>query len=304
MTGWSLILGLVALALLVNLPKLLGWAREAAAEGGYHGADGDDRPGDLWYLIVWVVSLGYGVWAVRYMWQSIPKGELGWGGLIYLMLAIPVFAMGMGAAGGVMIFLIRHLGSRGRLAGLLGGIALLILGLGIPMAQQASQAGRDRLGKERADFESRLAMSLASMDQIDHAPPGVVPDILAVAQDAHSVDVRNVGGDTLLVSVLRVLPRGRQWDRCWLGVQVRNCTPEAESCSYQLAKDGSRQVSPGYVKNHRPVLKPGMINFFRNECEPRFKDAPLEFRLTDQATGEKVFMSDSAFVPDLPRLPD
>lgn len=106
MSGLFLMLLLGAIVLAMIFPRLWHWATVRAEWGGRHG----ETIGAFWFVLAWLISLGYGAWAVHLMWQAIPRGELGWGGLIYLILAIPVFAIGMVAALWIQVRLIRGLG--------------------------------------------------------------------------------------------------------------------------------------------------------------------------------------------------
>jgi hypothetical protein len=299
MTGFSLVLILGIVVLLVAWPRLLRVAREAA-----QGAAEDPGDGAVvrWYVFIVLIALIYGVWAVRFFWHSLPRGEYGFGGLIFMIMAIPVFMIGMAAASGILLFVGRFVGRRGRLVA--AGLAALVLMVGflMPMHRDSLAEERKARASDVAWFEANLAEGRALMATVDHAPPGVVPDILEVTRGGLSIDVRNLSKARLTVNVLLVIPRDRQWERCSLGVEARNCTAEAGACSYQLGKDGSEQITNPVVYNPNPVLEPGQLKSFRDICGARFDRAPMEFRITDKNRSRLVFQSDSAFVPDQPQL--
>ena len=61
------------------------------------------------------LSAGFGVWAVRVYWKSVPQGDYSFGGFVFMLLAIFVFAIATGMAISLLAFVGKSLGKWGRL---------------------------------------------------------------------------------------------------------------------------------------------------------------------------------------------
>jgi hypothetical protein len=285
MTGGTIMLMMLAVVLLTQGPRLWQWASESAANRGAAAA--------VWHVLAWLMSLAFGVWAVRVMWHSIPKGELGWGGLLYLLLAIPVFALGMAVSLAVMLPLIGRIGAGPTLS---LALALLAHGLIGPMREESRQEATEQRARDLAAFEHNLEQNRIAMEKTDHAPPGEVPDILEVSKGGWTIDVTNLESRPLRVSVAQVTPYGRQWHRCWLYAEVPECAGGRISCENFVGQPSGRTTDT------RPVLRSGQTLGYRLECPKGFEHAKFEFRVSEPQSGKPLFQSDSAFVPDVPDL--
>lgn len=276
--------------------------RFAKGQAASQGEDDSDPLVVGWYLLLIPLGIGYGFWAARTYLRSLPAADYGFGGIAFLLVALGVFALAFGASAAILGLIGKNLGTQGRAGVLAGAVALLVAGLGVPMQKQAQQAAVKASNDELAHFESNYANMQATMKDIAHAPPGVAPGFLAVQREGESLRVVNNATATYIISAMFILPRDRQWERCWAGVEAANCAADAGSCSYQLAKDGTKVPSPGTVRNTQPRFLPGDSKTFTSACGPRFAGAPYELRVYDPFTSKYVFKSDSGFVPDVPQL--
>lgn len=306
-------LGLLSLIGIVVVIVLMG----RMLRGGPAGEDDEDAdeaaamPSLPWKFFVNLLCVLCGAWAVREYWHHLPKGEAGMGGVAYMIVAIPVFMLGAIAAGA--LFDIGERLSDGRLR--LPIAALLTIGLIFgffqPIRHQAQRAERQARFDAEAAFEANLKSNQKLMETVAHAPPGAVPEMLKAVRDGNGVDITNVGSERLRVSLRLIVPRGRQWERCWLSVRVPNCSSVESGCAYQLGKDGSQiplETDSGVTQ---PLFEPGQTRRFEISCEDRFEAAPLEFDVSEaplnfgrpsSAPERLLFRSDSAFVPDYPKL--
>lgn len=279
--------------------KAIRFAKRQAAS---HGEDDSDPLVVGWYLLLIPLGIGYGFWAARAYLRSLPAGDYSFGGIAFLLIALGVFALAFGASATILGLIGRNLETKGRAGVLAGAVAVLAAGLVVPMQKQAQQAAVMASKDELAHFESNYANMQATMKDIAHAPPDVAPAFLTVHRDGESLRVVNNATATYIISAMFILPRGRQWERCWAGVEAANCSADAGTCSYQLAKDGTKVPSPGTVRNTQPRFLPGDSKTFTAACGPRFERAPYELRVYDPLASKYVFKSDSGFVPDAPQL--
>jgi hypothetical protein len=279
--------------------KAIRFARRQAAS---QGEDEDDPLVVGWYVLLLPLGVGYGFWAARTYLRSLPNADYGFGGIAFLLIALVVFAIGFGVAAAAVAWIGRNMSTSGRAGVLAAAVAMLVGGLVMPMQKQAQQAAVKASSDEQAWFESNYSNMQATMKDIAHAPPGVAPAFLGVQREGDVIHITNNATATYIVSAMFILPRGRQWERCWAGVEAKACTADAGSCSYHLAKDGTKVYSEATVRNTQPRLLPGDRKTFTAACDARFAAAPYELRVYDAVASKYVFKSDSGFVPDTPQL--
>ena len=230
----------------------------------------------LWQWFIFLAATGFGFWAASVYLQAAAGGDPGFGGLVHIVVAAGVLTLAVLVTGGVLLLLGRFVRDKGRLA--IAGLVSLVLGGGFlyPRFVEGSVRRSAADAQRVAQFEAELAAMRTKMKDIPHAPPGTVPEQLEVRRVGDMVQVTNRSKGYLVVNVVQVVPRGRQFERCWA-----------------TAKGGAIH----------PKLWPGDSNAFTLQCPRHFADAPLEFRVWDEAYGGRfVFKSDSAFVPDEPKL--
>jgi hypothetical protein len=230
----------------------------------------------LWQWFIFLAAVGFGFWAALVYLRAAAGGDPGFGGLVHIAVAAGVLTLAVLATSGLLLLLGRFVQGKGRIA--IAGMVSLVLGTGFlyPIAVEGSLHRRAADARRVAQFEAELAAMQARMKDTPHAPPGTVPEQLEVRRTGDTVQVTNRSKSYLVVNVIQVVPRGRQFERCWA-----------------TAKGGAIH----------PKLWPGDSNAFTLRCPSHFADAPLEFRVWDEAYGGRfVFKSDSAFVPDEPKL--
>ena len=284
MTGVTIMLMMLGAVILGMGPRIWQWASHSAGDRGPAAA--------FWHLVAWLMALGFGAWAVRAASQAIPAGDPGWGGIFYLLLAIPVFGLGMAAAIRVMLPLIARIGAGPTLS-----LALVVLTYGLiePMRAASGQEAAERRTRDLAAFEHNLEQNRLQLASVAHAPPDQVPAFLDISTGTSSIEVTNRESRPLRISIARVLPHGRQWRRCWLAVPPVPCSEGSADC------DG-RGIQASRNADTRPVLAAGETRTFVMDCPDNFGSGRLEFRASEPDSGRPLFQSDSAFVPDVPDL--
>lgn len=290
----------VAIAVLLGLFvagfKMWQHARAQAEEAG------DDPNSPLaigWQVFILAGAAGIGLMAGRAYLLSIPKGDHGFGGILYLLIAGVIVLVAFGAAAWGLGVAGRDQAPKERLLIGLGVTALVVAGLVWPMMQANRQQAAERAAQGVRDEQQKRADAQLRMAQTPHAPVGEVPPQLEVQREGQAVVIGNRSGARLEMQVQLVLPReGGAYERCALGVEAINCGPEAGSCTYSLAKDGTKVVPQTKVRNTVPQLAPGEKKTFTHACEPRFASAALEYRLYDIDAKKSAFQSASAFAPN------
>lgn len=282
------LVGIITLVVLVpRLRQAINKAKDIGLEGGLTIL--------AWSAFTMVAGVGFGVWGVRAYWQAIPPGDYSMGGMIFLLLVIPVFIFAFAGGGGLLTLIGTALGSGGRLIAAAITVGLLYAQVVLPIQRESAADRRKEDARTLAHFESNLSSSEALKSKIRHAPPGFVPDMLEMQRDKNGIHVTNVGDKDLVVNVLLVVPNGRQFDRCWTSVD------EEMKCGYSIARDGTQK--PMYCGNPHPKLAPGQTKtFVDGKCDKRFVNALLEYRVRDVRGDRELFRSDSGFVPDDPKL--
>ena len=255
-----------------------------------------------WSGVMHLIGFCFGAWAVRGYWGSIPHSDIGMSGLFYFALAFVLFFVASGIAVALLLLVTKPMGNAGRLG--IIGCALLVLWIGFikPLRQTPEISDTKPDADKIADFQANLIRLQKEMAVIPHAPPGVVPEMLGYQRDGNTIHITNRGQTRLTVSLALVLRRGPQWERCWGGVEAKNCSAEARSCQYRQTRDGGKVIDTVMVWNNRPRLEPGQSKAFLVNCGIRFADAPVEFLVLNEEEKRYTFKSDSAFVPDFPEL--
>lgn len=238
----------------------VGWARHRHAVRKAEDR-GEDPPGmwDLaWQLIVPVAALGIGYAAgLTYLTVMFVPGP-DWSGLFHIVGA---YVVGFIAAGMAWLLL--------AVLGAAGGpgvqVVLLVVAAVVVLVGLRPLLGESMPGEAKA--ESRML-------GYRHAPEGVVPWLLNVSSEGELLRVGNRTEQALFVVARRVLRQeGRGYERCPMGVEQND-----------------------RVFNFRPEVAYAQAVMFTFKCDPRFRDAPVEYSIFDWQ-GKTLFMSDSAFLP-------
>lgn len=294
MTGWILaaVLGCIVLAVFVSQGSKL---QASLARSGR-------SVGIAWILVSMVIGLGVGTMAARWYWQTIPKGDFSFGGMVFGLFALGVFFLGCGVGVAVVLWARTALGPAGRMAIVGGLLVALVAGLLLPMQHEATQAKIRNSEMELAQFESNLANLQATLATIPHAPPDVVPPMLAVQRQGNDLLVTNNSAQVIRLRVALVLPQGPQWERCNAGVDMP-CTMTSGGCPSAMTKEGTRVlVTTARSIELDPLIRTAASKTFTARCDARFTGAQVEYHVQHPGDYHTLFKSESAFVPDHPQL--
>jgi hypothetical protein len=252
---------------------------------------GDDAPGmgrgiGDWLLrkieIVAAISIGIaiGVQVMRGA-QAMVKGEMGFGGLIFLFAAFLFGVIG----GSVFLVLARSQRDRPlrRIGVLAAGYVGFVLFFVAPLQRAAEENRAQTAERARQAQEAQAALEAGRAAWLEgmkadgrHGPPGQVPPQISVQDDGTKVVVANTTRSGFMVALARV-----QEDAAAPGGY--------QACS--LVTEGQ------HSRYHRFWLAAGATASFvplTPQCGERLQGAPLEYRVGEHPDAT-AFWSDSAF---------
>ncbi len=213
--------------------------------------------------------------------QAMVKGEMGFGGLIFLFAA---FLLGL-LGGGLFYALCRA--QRGeplrRMGVLLAGYMGFVLFFVAPLQRAAEEHRVQAFEREQqarqaeADLEARQAAWLEELRADGrHGPPGQVPALIQAQDDGEVVVVTNPGNRGIMVALARVRE------------------DPAAAGGYQACSLVTRGQHSRYHRFHMAAGATVTFEPLTPQCGERLRGAPIEYRVGEYPDAT-AYWSDSAF---------
>lgn len=225
------------------------------------------------------LSLGYQL--MRWIGSAV-RGEMGFGGVAFLLVALVVAVIG----GGVFAAVAAAQGARlkRRALVLAGGVACILLLFVLPMQRSAVQQHQEALEREERGREAQQELDARTTEWREalradgrHGPPGTVPPMLRVEDDGERVQVTNAMSSALTVALARVREDGA-------------APGGVSACAMRTrGRHGGNYYWYALAAGETAVFEP-----LTPACAERFRGAPVEYRV-GRAPGEQGWWSDSAF---------
>lgn len=260
-----------------------------------------------WLLVqifVLPASILFGIVVTRWVWATqLPKGDLGYGGFLFVLLGMFLFLALAGVTHGVLTLAAMRSHYLPRLCLLVGVLSATYFGFQIQnrvepdrppvRTQKAPAAATTREAAMRQEMDLGLEPTRRpelpapqssphlqeSVDKVlDHAPPGTVPPMLEMNRESGALRVVNHATGFVDLRMASVHNPSGTWERC-----------------HWLAPITASRFSPSDVSVR---LNAGESRLFRLDetCRDHFSDDTLEFVVRD-GKGTALFKSDSAFYP-------
>ena len=279
----------------ILLKRILGAVNELAQ---INGEDDGEALTYVWYLFVMLASIGVGVWAARLFMHSIPAGDHGMGGMVFVLLDIFIFFLGFAVSVTLMAKAAIAMQKNGRPVVGVAVIVFLFVGLYLPMHRESLAESR-----EKDEAQHARQMAAAAPKQTENLPfvvPVSVPEMLEITRDGDAYSVKNRSGGELSVSLALVLFHDKLLDRCWARVELGECEPGSTTCPNQASSGvpGVPDANAPGLDTH-PVLLAGEARLFAtSHCDPRFAEGMLEYYVWNNAEQRFLFRSETTLIPD------
>lgn len=255
-------------------------------------------------VFVLPASILFGIVVTRWVWATqLPKGDLGYGGFLFVLLGMFLFLALAGVAHGVLTLAALRLHYLPRLCLLVGVLSATYYGFQIQervepdrppvRTQKAPAAATTREAAMRQEMDLGLEPTRRpelpapqssphlqeSVDKVlDHAPPGTVPPMLEMNRESGAMRVVNHATHFVDLRMASVHNPSGTWERC-----------------HWLAPITASRFSPTDVSVRLNAGESRLFNLDET-CQDRFSDGALEFVVRD-GKGTVLFKSDSAFYP-------
>lgn len=281
----------------IILGRFLGMAHEIAQ---INQEEDSDALTQVWYVFVMIASCGIGFWAARWYMHSMPAGDFGMGGMVFVLIDIIIFFVGFGVGATFMTKLALAMKNRGRPIMAVVVSIFLFFALYWPMH-------KDSLAESQKQEESRRAVQMAATENVNKEAeklpfvvPVAVPEMLEITREGDAYRIQNRSGGELSVSFALVLFHDKLLDRCWARVELGECTADSTICALPASSSVPSVPDAGATTiDTHPVLAAGEAKVFAiSHCDPRFADGMLEYYVWNNAEQRFLFRSETTLIPD------
>lgn len=289
-------------------PELTAPPKANAAFRATHWATGAPPPtsSEKWtpgwlivQLFVLPASVLFAFVVTRWVWDTqLPKGDLGYGGFLYVLLGMLLFMALAGMTHSALSLAAMRLRPLARLCLIVAALATSYRGLQIqnrvepdaPPAnthqvpattreaalQQEMDLGPEPTRRPAPSAPPSLSRRPETVDKVvEHAPPGTVPPMLETNRESGALRVVNHATGFVDLRMASVHNPSGTWERCHWYAPITASRFSPTDVSVRLNAGESRLFS------------------LDETCRDRFSDAPLEFVVRD-GQGTALFKSDSA----------